>query len=180
MANNHMPNDGESVVFGKPPKSLVSSDSLSPPVVQQQPPFGGSPSQGSLATTTSRPSTPATRPATTAATTNSEEMDINEDVKSPAPILTEERKVSTGQRVAEMCVVMGINPPSYVLEPSEEEQGRWNCSASFDDVRVPRSLGVVTGAQTKRAAKQMVAEAVLLWLEEEVHRRKELVKQMLA
>ncbi|KAG5941379.1 hypothetical protein E4U60_007914 [Claviceps pazoutovae] len=76
------------------------------------------------------------------------------------------------EQVAALAGRMGIDSPSYKIEP-DPAGGDTFCGRPIfrNGGRVPLELGMVKGAESPSQAKMRVAEEVLTWLDEEMQRR---------
>ncbi len=82
---------------------------------------------------------------------------------SPAPPDCD-NDMSNIRRVALFCDRLGFKHPTYVLRPSTEFPGMWSGKAEFEDIRVPRDVGVAKHVYSKNFAKELIANGVIVWL----------------
>lgn len=67
---------------------------------------------------------------------------------------------------------MGIDNPTYVLEPEDDLPDFWRCRAVFrSGSKVPDGLGLSRNMLSKVDARNEAAHQVLMWLKEERQRR---------
>ncbi|KAK1523221.1 hypothetical protein CPAR01_14074 [Colletotrichum paranaense] len=149
-------------------------------------------------TTTSTASTPslggAGVPITTAAAAATPQSQVPTPAISPVPTSTPARvstPVTPGQesatattsaerRVRDLCAQLHFPVPRYVLTPDPALEDFWDGRADFDgNPRIPDDLGTVRRVLHKKAARERMADAIVIWLEGEVVKRERTAKLLL-
>ncbi|KXH25511.1 hypothetical protein CNYM01_14074, partial [Colletotrichum nymphaeae SA-01] len=148
-------------------------------------------------TTTSTASTPslggAGVPITTTAAATAQSQ-VPTPAISPVPTSTPARvstpatpgqesataTTSAEKRVRDLCAQLHFPVPRYVLTPDPALEDFWDGRADFDgDPRIPDDLGTVRRVLHKKAARERMADAIVIWLEGEVVKRERTAKLLL-
>ncbi|PNY27691.1 Uncharacterized protein TCAP_02384, partial [Tolypocladium capitatum] len=88
---------------------------------------------------------------------------------------------SVFRQIAALSARLGIDSPSYRIEPDDEMPNFFGGRPVFQHGgRVPPDLGVVSGVLGKRQAKIQMAEKVLEWLQGEQRSRTEIINSLWA
>ncbi|KAK7435393.1 hypothetical protein Landi51_13069 [Colletotrichum acutatum] len=147
-------------------------------------------------TTTSTASTPslggAGAPITTTAAAATAQSQVPTPAISPAPTSTPARvstpaqesatttTTSAEKRVRDLCTQLHFPVPRYILTPDPTLEDFWDGRADFDgNPRIPDDLGTVRRVLHKKAARERMADAIVIWLEGEVEKRERTAKLLL-
>ncbi|KAI3536874.1 hypothetical protein CSPX01_10574 [Colletotrichum filicis] len=149
-------------------------------------------------TTTSTASTPSLGgngvPITTAAAAATAQSQVPTPAISPVPTSTPARvstpatpgqesataTTSAEKRVRDLCAQLHFPVPRYVLTPDPALEDFWDGRADFDgNPRIPDDLGTVRRVLHKKAARERMADAIVIWLEGEVVKRERTAKLLL-
>ncbi|KAJ0317247.1 hypothetical protein COL5a_011224 [Colletotrichum fioriniae] len=87
---------------------------------------------------------------------------------------------SAEKRVRDLCTQLHFPVPRYVLTTDPALEDFWDGRADFDgDPRIPDDLGTVRRVLHKKAARERMADAIVIWLEGEVEKRERTAKLLL-
>ena len=148
MKHEHMPNDGENVVFARPTVSASSNANSPAPSSQDRTPL---PHSGGGVPVSSPPGEP-------------DPLQVAQQLHAGSAMDTTPDGPTAAQQVAQICGHLGIVPPSYQLQKHPDLEGVWSGYAAFSDPRLPQRLGEVQEVYSKRLVKETIAADVLQWL----------------